>query len=124
MDNWGGLVVLAHAAAGLIDHEDLMILFPLVPLMLVAIIVVATAFGQRGLLGPNDRTVTSSGALAAVTATLSLGAAAIHFAVIGEHLVADIAFGLFFLGLAWFQAIWAQAFLMRRSSLLAGAESW
>src|SRR3954454_7571924 len=48
-------------------------------------------------------------------ATLSLGAGGIHFAVIGEHLQEYALFGYLFLALAWFQAVWAIAFLMRSS---------
>ncbi|HEY3334803.1 MAG TPA: hypothetical protein VGK16_06140 [Candidatus Limnocylindrales bacterium] len=39
-------------------------------------------------------------------AALSLGAAAIHFAVIPDHLEEWWAFGLCFAGLGWFQAVW------------------
>lgn len=45
-----------------------------------------------------------------VRATLSLlsgSAAAIHFAVIGDHFDEYLAFGVFFLVIAWFQAAWA-----------------
>lgn len=39
-------------------------------------------------------------------AAASLGAAAIHFAVIVPHFNEYRPFGIFFLGVAWFQAIW------------------
>ena len=50
---------------------------------------------------------------AAPFAVISLGAAAIHFAVAPEHLAEGWAFGLFFAGLGWFQALWAVAYLVR-----------
>jgi hypothetical protein len=50
-----------------------------------------------------------------IAATASLGAAGTHFAVIGEHLQEYALFGYLFLALAWFQAVWAIAFLMRSS---------
>lgn len=115
------LIVFAHGGGALIDHDDLMFLFPTVPLMLVGTIVAAVALRKLGLLGEKDRTVALPAAVAAVAATLSLGAAAIHFAVIQDHLAVDLGYGLFFIGLGWFQAIWAQVYLMRHSALLAAA---
>lgn len=44
---------------------------------------------------------------------LSLGAAAIHFAVISEHFDEFWAFGLFFAATAWFQAWWAVEYSLR-----------
>jgi hypothetical protein len=38
---------------------------------------------------------------------VSLGAAAIHFSVFGEHFRDYVPFGLFFAAVAWFQAMWA-----------------
>jgi hypothetical protein len=40
-------------------------------------------------------------------AALSMAAAAIHFAVMGEHFAEYVAFGVFFSVVAWLQAIWA-----------------
>jgi hypothetical protein len=40
-------------------------------------------------------------------AIVSLGAAAIHFAAVADHLREDVAFGVFFGVVAWLQAIWA-----------------
>ena len=40
-------------------------------------------------------------------AVLSLAAAGIHFAVIGEHFQEYVVFGVFFSLVAWFQALWA-----------------
>jgi hypothetical protein len=44
---------------------------------------------------------------------LSLGAAAIHYAVISEHFEEFWAFGLFFAAAAWFQAWWAVEYSLR-----------
>jgi hypothetical protein len=52
-------------------------------------------------------------------AALSVGAAAIHFAVIPDHLEEWWAFGLFFAVLGWFQAVWPIAYLDRPSRRLA-----
>jgi len=51
-------------------------------------------------------------------ATLSLGAGAIHFAVISEHFAEYWVFGLAFASLAWFQAIWAVLYTLRPLPLL------
>src|SRR4029453_16572025 len=40
-------------------------------------------------------------------AVLSLAAAGIHFAVMGEHFQEYVVFGVFFSLVAWFQALWA-----------------
>jgi hypothetical protein len=42
-----------------------------------------------------------------VLALLSLAAAAIHFAVMGEHFAEYAAYGVFFSGVAWLQTVWA-----------------
>jgi hypothetical protein len=97
-----------------------MFLFPTIPLMLIGTIVVTQVLQKRGLLGTPDRTVPMEATLATVAGALSLGAAGIHFAVIQQHLAYDIGFGAFFIGLAWFQAIWAQLYLLRRTVVLAG----
>lgn len=54
-------------------------------------------------------------------ATLSLGAAAIHFAVIGEHFAEYVLFGVFFALIGWFEVLWAIAYVMRPTRRLAGA---
>jgi hypothetical protein len=56
--------------------------------------------------------------LAVVAAALSLGAAAIHFAVIQEHLDEGELVALFFLVVGWAQAMWAIAFVMRPGDAL------
>lgn len=60
---------------------------------------------------PRDGSVRD--AFAAPAAVLSLGAAAIHFAVIGEHLRELLLFGILFVLVAWFQAWWAVQYVAR-----------
>src|SRR6202035_3036441 len=48
-------------------------------------------------------------------AALSAGAAAIHFAVVFEHFSEYVLYGVFFLIIAWAQAIWAAVVLWRPS---------
>jgi hypothetical protein len=55
---------------------------------------------------------------ATIWAVFSIGAAAIHFAVMPEHLAEWWAFGVFFAVLAWFQALWAVGYLVRPSTTL------
>jgi hypothetical protein len=76
--------------------------------------------GSPRIVGPvtDASTVSLERALLMPTATLSLAAAGIHFAVIQEHLDEYALFGYLFLVLAWFQAIWPIPFVMRRSALL------
>ena len=52
--------------------------------------------------------------------TLSIGAAAIHFAVIGEHFAEYVLFGVFFSVAGWFEALWALAYVVRPTRRLAG----
>lgn len=61
----------------------------------------------------------ASGWARPVIAALSLGASAIHFAVVGEHYAEYALFGLMFAALAWFQAGWALWFLARPGRRLA-----
>ena len=58
----------------------------------------------------------------ATLAALSMAAAAIHFAVMGEHFAEYAAFGVFFSVVAWLQASWAVGVIVlpSRSVLLAG----
>ena len=50
-------------------------------------------------------------------ASLSVGAAAIHFAVIFQHFSEYTLYGVFFLVISWAQAIWAAVVLWRPSRL-------
>jgi hypothetical protein len=55
-------------------------------------------------------------------AALSMAAAAIHFAVMGEHFAEYLAFGVFFSVVGWLQALWAVGVIVMpsRRLLLAG----
>jgi hypothetical protein len=55
-------------------------------------------------------------------AALSIAAAAIHFAVMGEHFAEYVAFGVFFSVVAWSQALWAVGVIVlpSRRLLLVG----
>lgn len=57
-----------------------------------------------------------------VLAITSLSAAAIHFAVTGDHFDEHVVFGLFFLAVAWAQILWAVGILLApsRRFLMAG----
>jgi hypothetical protein len=115
--------VFAHGSVGLLpDHEAIMFLLPLLPLLLVATIVVGVWLSRRGTLGAPERTVATYTPLAVIAAALSLAAAGIHFAVISEHLEEDVLFGVLFFAFGWFQLIWAQVYLIwprRQVALLA-----
>jgi hypothetical protein len=58
----------------------------------------------------------------ALLAALSMAAAAIHFAVMGEHFAEYVAFGVFFSVVAWSQALWAVGVIVlpSRRLLLVG----
>jgi hypothetical protein len=116
------LAILAHAAGGLPDHDNLMLLAPLLVILLMASIVAVTWLSNRGVLGDAERTVGIDVSLAAIAAALSFGASAIHLAVIEQHLDEGIAFGAFFLLTGWFQMIWPLAYYLRpvRAVALAG----
>jgi hypothetical protein len=66
-----------------------------------------------------ERPISVVSALAGTFVVLSLGAAAIHFAVVPDHFEEWWAFGLFFATLGWFQALWAVAYLLQQSRQLA-----
>ena len=53
-------------------------------------------------------------------ASLSVGAAAIHFAVVFEHFVEYTLYGVFFLVISWAQVIWPVVLLWRPSRLWLG----
>src|SRR5574340_619508 len=105
--------VFAHGSVGLLpDHESIMFLMPLLPVLLIATIVTGAALDKRGVLGEPGRTVALLTPLTIIAAMLSLAAAGIHFAVISEHLEEDVLFGVLFFGLGWLQLIWAQIYLV------------
>ena len=59
--------------------------------------------------------------MAAPLVTLSLAAAAIHFAVGPEHVVEYVPYGYAFLALAWFQTLWAVGYALRPNRFANGA---
>ena len=112
-------IVLAHGGGALLDHEALMFLMPVLPIILIAMIVLVTVLDRRGLLSHDGATVPLTNSLATIAAALSLAAGAIHFAVIQSHLEEDALEGMFFIGIAWFQLIWPQVYLLTRRPWIA-----
>ena len=81
------------------------------------LVIAALLLGRLGRLpSASIEFVTWSSALAAA---LSFGAAAIHFAVIGEHFAEYPPYGVAFTAFAWFQVGWAVLYLRRRTRGLA-----
>ena len=114
------VIVFAHGGVGnLPEMEDMMFLFPAIPMVLIGTILLASALRSRGLLGADDRTISVTTTAAAVAATLSTGAAAIHFAVVPQHVEEFAPFGVAFIAVAWFQVTWAQLYLVRQTRLVA-----
>ena len=101
------------------EHDQLMIVASSLPLLLIATVLLANALDRRQLFGEDSRTVGSHVPLAAIAAGLSLGAAAIHFSVIREHLDEFAVFGYAFIGLAWFQTIWALVYVLAGNARIA-----
>jgi hypothetical protein len=56
---------------------------------------------------------------APIAAVLSFGAAAVHFAVISEHVAEFVPYAVLFAGLAWFQLGWGAGYLVRPGRRLA-----
>lgn len=115
------LIVFAHGGPGLPEHDSLMVLLPAFPMILIGTIILTGALRKRGLLGADGRMVYVTTAGAAAAATLSTGAAAIHFSVLPVHLAEFAPFGLAFLAVGWFQLIWAQFYLLRPTRGVATA---
>ena len=107
----------AHGAL----HELLMIAAGVLVVVTGAAAIAADALMRRGLLGPPDRVFRGETLLVVPLVSASLGAAAIHFSVIGAHLQEWWAFGLFFVAAAWFQAWWAVVFALRPGRAVAAA---
>lgn len=111
--------IFAHAVGPLPDHEELMLLWPVVVILLIVSIVVITMIDESGVLGKLDREVDVGVSLAGVAAGLSLGAAAIHLSVIASHLDRGFFVASFFLLSGWFQMLWPIVYLLRRSRWVA-----
>jgi hypothetical protein len=84
----------------------------------VGALIVATVLADRRGLLPHA-SVSFGRWTATLAAALSLGAAAIHFAVIGEHFAEYPPYGVAFTAFAWFQVGWAAAFVVRHGRAMA-----
>src|SRR5215213_918633 len=114
------LPMLAHVAAGgLPDHDNLMLLGPILLILLIGSIVVVSWLANRGVLGDPERAVGMDVTLAAVAAGMSFGAAAIHLAVVESHLDEGVIVAAFFLVTSWFQMLWPLVYFLRRSRSIA-----
>jgi len=100
-------------------HGELIVLAPILVGLLCAAIVIVTVLGRRGVIGPLGALVETDVALVPIVVGLSLGAGAIHAAVIGDHFAEFWLFGLFFTGAAVFQLVWPIAWWRDRGAWLA-----
>ena len=109
--------MLALVAIGSNGPEVYALAIAAVVSVIGGLVVVALLLGRRGWLPPSaiDFVTWSS----VVAAALSFGAAAIHFAVIGEHFAEYPPYGVAFTAFAWFQVGWAVLYLRRRGRGLA-----
>ena len=117
--NLSDFLVFAHGGGSLPDHETLMLLMPILPMILVGMIIFMTVLDRRGMLTHHSASVPLTNSLDAIAAALSLAAGAIHFAVVQSHLEQDVLEGMFFIGIAWFQLIWPQVYLVTRRPWIA-----
>src|SRR5215210_7130096 len=107
----------AHSAG----HELESLFLAAIVIAAAGIVIGLGLLERRGLLGEPGRLVPLPRTYAVVAAALSLGAAAIHYAVIGVHAEEWWAYGLFFIGIAWFQTLWAVVVVNRPSPTLLAA---
>jgi len=91
-------------------HGEMIVLAPVLVGLLCVIIVVVTWLGRKGVIGPLDALVEADVALGPIVAGLSLGAGAVHAAVIADHFTEYWLFGAFFAAAATFQVGWAIAY--------------
>ena len=112
-------IVLSHGGGVLPEHDQLMMVVSLLPILLIATVLLANALDKRQFFSGQSRTVGPNVPLTAIAAGLSLGAAAIHFSVIQHHFEEFALFGYAFIGLAWFQAIWALVHVLRSDAPVA-----
>ena len=96
-----------------------MLLMAILPIMLICTILVATVLVRRGYLGPQFRVVAVSFPLAAIAASLSLGAAAILFVHVGDALTNNWGLGLFAVVGGMFHLLFAQLYVLARSTWAA-----
>jgi hypothetical protein len=105
--------VLALVDSGSVEPPISTLAAALLGLAIGGLVIAALVLGRRRVL-PSTAVdfVTWSGVVAAA---LSFGAAAIHFAVIGEHFAEFAPYGVAFAAFAWFQVGWAVLYVWRRS---------
>jgi hypothetical protein len=99
--------LIAHVSIAPVTNEGALVAMLL--LGLGALLVTTLAVDRRGL--PAHGVVPFGRWTAVLAACLSLGAAAIHFGVIGAHFEEYPPYGVAFAALAWFQVGWAIAYL-------------
>jgi hypothetical protein len=114
----GAITAAAAEADDPGSHGDLIVLAPLLVLLLCAVIVAVTWLGRRGTIGPLDAAVATDVAFAPIVVALSVGAGAIHAAVMPTHFDEFWLYGLFFLALAVFQVGWGLGYLRRPNTPL------
>lgn len=111
------MLALVTIGTGAIGPEVYALAAAALVLAIGGLAIAALLLGRRGWLpGSAVDFATWTGILAA---GLSFGAAAIHFAVIGEHFAEYPPYGVAFTALAWFQVGWAVLYIVRRSRGLA-----
>ena len=103
------------------DVEVLILLFPVLVAVLFVVIVAVALLSRRGLLPPLDDRIPAATSMAVVAACLSFGAAAVHNAVIAEHIAEDPVVGVVFVVMAIFQAVWGVLFLALPGAAVAAA---
>ena len=94
-------------------------LFPVLVAALFGVIVVVTMLSRRGLLPPLEERVPLVGVITAIAAGLSIGAAAIHNAVIPEHFGEDPLIGLAFVAMTVLQLGWGLIYLALPNTVIA-----
>lgn len=99
--------MIAHVSIAPVTDDGALVAMLL--LGLVALIATTVVVDRHGLL--TQRAVPFGRWTAVLAAGLSLGAAAIHFGVIGDHFAEYPPYGVAFAALAWFQVGWAIAYL-------------
>jgi hypothetical protein len=99
--------LIAHVSIAPVTDDGALVAMLL--LGLAALLATTVAVDRRGLRA--QQAVPFGRWTAVLAAALSLGAAAIHFGVIGDHFAEYPPYGVAFAALAWFQVGWALAYL-------------
>ena len=105
--------MLAHVSTAAPVSADLGTAVTAIFLGAALVLVVGVVIADRGGRLPRS-SVPFARWTAILAACLSLGAAAIHFAVIGGHFAEYPPYGVAFAALAWFQVAWVLAYLVVR----------